>query len=139
MLAPSRRKPEPAQVHLMTTSRDGPGVTRYPGEVRAGELAKVREILAEAAAPEDAILMCGDFNTPPADAHVWRGDVGVGAGTDRSVGPDPTFAKISTVPSRSLSGPDFRQNFDTMFRNTQLEGTVTFGSRPGRRRARHGL
>mmetsp|Transcript_19275 Transcript_19275/g.60322 ORF Transcript_19275/g.60322 Transcript_19275/m.60322 type:complete len:431 (+) Transcript_19275:594-1886(+) len=66
-----------ALVHLMTTSRDGPGVTRYPGEVRAGELAKVREILAEAAAPEDAILMCGDFNTPPADAHVWRGDVGV--------------------------------------------------------------
>lgn len=64
-------------VHLMTTSRDGPGVTRYPGEVRAGELATVKGIVGNIASKEDAVVLCGDFNTPPGDAHVWRGDVGV--------------------------------------------------------------
>ena len=63
-------------VHLMTTSRDGPGVTRFPGEVRAGELATIKNIVAERAARDDAVVLCGDFNTPPSDKHVWSGDVG---------------------------------------------------------------
>ena len=61
----------------MTTSRDGPGVTRFPGEVRAGELATIKNIVAERAARDDAVVLCGDFNTPPSDRNVWSGDVGV--------------------------------------------------------------
>ena len=63
-------------VHLMTTSRDGPGVTRFPGEVRAGELATIKNIVAARADDDDAVVLVGDFNTPPSDTHVWSGDVG---------------------------------------------------------------
>ena len=58
-------------MHLMTTSRDGPGVTRFPGEVRAGELATIKSIVAERAARDDAVVLCGDLcgNQPVRRVH----------------------------------------------------------------------
>ena len=57
----------------MTTSRDGPKVTRYPGEVRAGELAAIKRVVERVAEPGDALLFVGDFNTPPTEVRTWRG------------------------------------------------------------------
>ena len=47
----------------MTQSRDGTKTNRYPGEVRAGELAAVREAVATWAGGGDALVLTGDFNT----------------------------------------------------------------------------
>mmetsp|Transcript_25085 Transcript_25085/g.75304 ORF Transcript_25085/g.75304 Transcript_25085/m.75304 type:complete len:455 (-) Transcript_25085:6-1370(-) len=69
-------------VHLMTTARDGPGITRFPGEVRSGELARLKALVEEAVEPGDAVVLCGDFNTPPDEAGVWTGDLGPGCGFD---------------------------------------------------------
>ena len=52
-------------------------MTRFPGEVRAGELATIKEIVTARADDDDAVLLLGDFNTPPSERHVWSGDVGV--------------------------------------------------------------
>ena len=72
--------------HLMTTARDGPKTNRYPGEVRAAELAALRQLVsrhvtpdpstanAEPAAPP-ALLVMGDFNTPPSRVDVFGGRV----------------------------------------------------------------
>ena len=67
-------------VHLMTTSRDGPGVAvcalvDSPGEVtRFGELATIKNIVAERAAREDAVVLCGDFTRRPPTSTTtpWR-------------------------------------------------------------------
>ena len=67
--------------HLMTTSRDGPRVTKHPGEVRAGELARIKAIVEAAVEPGDALVFMGDFNTPPSDARVFEGRVGDGFDT----------------------------------------------------------
>jgi len=67
--------------HLMTTSRDGPRVTKHPGEVRAGELARIKTIVEAAVEPGDALVFMGDFNTPPSDARVFEGRVGDGFDT----------------------------------------------------------
>ena len=66
--------------HLMTVSRDGVKTNLFPGEVRAGELATMKQVLVElssssssssrvvAADDDDAVLLVGDFNTNAAEA-----------------------------------------------------------------------
>ncbi|KAH8079228.1 hypothetical protein JL720_9494 [Aureococcus anophagefferens] len=73
--------------HLMTTSRDGPRVTKHPGEVRAGELARIKAIVEAAVEPGDALIFMGDFNTPPSDARVFEGRVGDGFDTGFATAP----------------------------------------------------
>jgi len=48
--------------HLMTTSRDNAKMSCYPGEVRAFEIAKIRELAASFVQPTDAVIFTGDFN-----------------------------------------------------------------------------
>ena len=45
----------------MTKSRDNAKSTAFPGEIRAGELAKIREEIAEFVQPDDAVVFCGDW------------------------------------------------------------------------------
>ena len=66
--------------HLMTTSRDSARTNRYPGEVRAGELVALRELVTSNVRGGGggdqsgaALLLMGDFNTPPGDAAVFEG------------------------------------------------------------------
>lgn len=59
--------------HLMTTARDRAGITRYPGEVRAGELATIRAVVERTCEPDETLLFLGDLNTPPDEADTWRG------------------------------------------------------------------
>ena len=49
--------------HLMTTSRDCSKTNRFPGEVRAGELAALQRLVKEHAESDDAVILLGDFNT----------------------------------------------------------------------------
>eukprot|EP00547_Thalassionema_nitzschioides_P004798 CAMPEP_0194217500 /NCGR_PEP_ID=MMETSP0156-20130528/21414_1 /TAXON_ID=33649 /ORGANISM="Thalassionema nitzschioides, Strain L26-B" /LENGTH=370 /DNA_ID=CAMNT_0038946563 /DNA_START=275 /DNA_END=1384 /DNA_ORIENTATION=+ len=49
--------------HLMTTSRDNSKTNKYPGEVRAGELVEICQIISEKAGANDGIILMGDFNT----------------------------------------------------------------------------
>lgn len=73
-------------VHFMTTSRDGAKTNRYPGEVRAGELATMRSLLesrlscinknkdekdhgSKSGGDDVNVLLLGDFNTDAKDAH----------------------------------------------------------------------
>ena len=65
-----------ANIHLMTTSRDNARLTRYPGELRAQELAFAARHLADRVDPEIPVVVCGDFNTCPDDHGVFAGDVG---------------------------------------------------------------
>ena len=48
----------------MTTSRDGPGVTRFPGEVRPDELATIKNIVAERAARDESgcVVTCVEID-----------------------------------------------------------------------------
>lgn len=48
--------------HLMTTSRDNAKTNIYPGEVRAGELAQMKQLVTQKSKTGDAILLLGDFN-----------------------------------------------------------------------------
>jgi endonuclease/exonuclease/phosphatase family metal-dependent hydrolase len=48
--------------HLMTTSRDSAKTNRFPGEVRAGELATLKALVEERTDQDDAVLVVGDFN-----------------------------------------------------------------------------
>lgn len=54
--------------HLMTTSRDGTKTNRFPGEVRAGELAALRRLVENNVEEDDALVLAGDFNTDAKDA-----------------------------------------------------------------------
>ncbi|KAA8499354.1 hypothetical protein FVE85_6939 [Porphyridium purpureum] len=60
-------------LHLMTTSRDCEDVTYFPGEVRAGELAAIRQLVAAHAERGDAVILAGDFNTQPHEMSVFTG------------------------------------------------------------------
>lgn len=51
--------------HLMTQHRDNRKFTRFPGEVRAGELAAIRDLVAARVPAGDAILVLGDYNLEP--------------------------------------------------------------------------
>jgi len=64
-----------AVVHLMTTSRDGPKTNEFPGEVRAGEMAKIRETVASFVSPDEAFILAGDFNTEAKDTYVFEGQL----------------------------------------------------------------
>lgn len=66
--------------HLMTTSRDGPSKTRYPGEVRARELATIRDRVQRSVLPGEAVCLAGDFNTRPYERHVFTGRVPAAGG-----------------------------------------------------------
>jgi endonuclease/exonuclease/phosphatase family metal-dependent hydrolase len=66
--------------HLMTTSRDGPKTNRFPGEVRAGEIARIRKLVQEFCCHQedndDALLLVGDLNTDAKDAKtVFGGEI----------------------------------------------------------------
>lgn len=55
-------------VHFMTTSRDGPKTNLYPGEVRAGEMQTVGELLLQEKKKKkdddmNNMILLGDFNT----------------------------------------------------------------------------
>jgi len=68
-------------VHLMTTSRDGSNTNMYPGEVRSGELAILRNIVEQhgtvdhVPAEKQSTILCGDFNTCPDEIHVFNGNL----------------------------------------------------------------
>jgi endonuclease/exonuclease/phosphatase family metal-dependent hydrolase len=49
--------------HLMTTSRDCAKTNRFPGQVRAGEIATLKALVEERTDLDDAVLVVGDFNT----------------------------------------------------------------------------
>ena len=62
--------------HLMTTSRDNAKTTRFPGEVRAGEIAKLRELFGARVVrtgAEPVALLLGDFNTSTGDVRCLSG------------------------------------------------------------------
>mmetsp|Transcript_1996 Transcript_1996/g.7704 ORF Transcript_1996/g.7704 Transcript_1996/m.7704 type:complete len:452 (+) Transcript_1996:303-1658(+) len=59
--------------HLMTTSRDSAKTNEYPGEVRAGELRAVREVLRARVPPGEAVIFAGDFNTDARELSVFEG------------------------------------------------------------------
>ena len=64
--------------HLMTTSRCSPKKVAYPGEIRAAELCKIRDIAGAAAGADDAVVLMGDFNInrkSDKETHVLRGAV----------------------------------------------------------------
>lgn len=60
-------------VHLMTKSRDKQGVTKYPGEVRAAEIAFARSIARRHVKTGEGLLLIGDFNLEPSDESIWSG------------------------------------------------------------------
>ncbi|GAB5365780.1 hypothetical protein AAMO2058_001087700 [Amorphochlora amoebiformis] len=62
-------------VHLMTSSRDKKGVTKFPGEVRAGEMEFIRRKAEKLVAPGEGIVFLGDFNTQPCHLDLLAGDV----------------------------------------------------------------
>ena len=68
--------------HLMTTSRDSSKTNVFPGEVRAGELARIRSIFSEHGDAEQATLLMGDFNTSASDLMVFEGSIKGIAGSD---------------------------------------------------------
>lgn len=59
--------------HLMTTSRDCAEKTWYPGEIRAGELATLRQLVARHVCAGEGVVLAGDFNTRPFERNVWSG------------------------------------------------------------------
>eukprot|EP00051_Salpingoeca_urceolata_P011828 m.146999 g.146999 ORF g.146999 m.146999 type:complete len:629 (-) comp17273_c1_seq2:159-2045(-) len=62
--------------HLMTASRDNASKVLFPGEVRSGELERIRKLTSEFVRPTDAVLFCGDLNCElDRDAHVFEGCV----------------------------------------------------------------
>lgn len=66
---PSGRSLAICAAHLMTTSRDSAKTNRFPGEVRAGELAAMKALVESHTESDDAVVVLGDFNT---DAKVAK-------------------------------------------------------------------
>eukprot|EP00457_Paulinella_chromatophora_P003174 gb/GEZN01003180.1/.p1 GENE.gb/GEZN01003180.1/~~gb/GEZN01003180.1/.p1 ORF type:complete len:626 (+),score=61.13 gb/GEZN01003180.1/:146-2023(+) len=62
-----------AVTHLQTSSRDNARTVVYPGEVRASELAFIRQVVAENVPSEDALVFLGDMNSEPTQKEVWSG------------------------------------------------------------------
>ena len=56
-------------VHLMTTSRDH----IEKGDVRAGELRRVKDLCTEHVKSEEALILCGDFNTSCSRLDIFSG------------------------------------------------------------------
>ena len=73
----------------MTTSRDSASTNSFPGEVRAGELARIRRMVAEHVRGEDGVdattIVAGDFNTSAIDVHVFQGNLASSDGKAISV------------------------------------------------------
>ena len=62
--------------HLMTTSRDSAKTNKFPGEVRAGELVQLRELVEAHVEPDDALVFVGDFNTDAMVANeIFAGNI----------------------------------------------------------------
>jgi endonuclease/exonuclease/phosphatase family metal-dependent hydrolase len=66
---PSGRAVAICVAHLMTTSRDNAKTNRFPGEVRAGELAVMKALVESHTHPDDGVVVLGDFNTDAKEAH----------------------------------------------------------------------
>merc|ERR1719217_1185449 len=88
-------------MHMMTTSRDSAKTNGFPGEVRAGEFAKAREVLGAFVRPGEAVLFCGDFNTGPHEDAVFGGRIPA-AGGDPVPHPDAEAAEGGPGPRREL-------------------------------------
>jgi len=67
--------------HLMTTSRDSAKQTHYPGEVRAGELVALKQLVENELSKDDgeekyAVVLMGDFNVNAKDAiQIFSGNI----------------------------------------------------------------
>ena len=61
--------------HLMTTSRDAKRTNRFPGEVRAGEIARIRKLFAEVLPKQASAVILGDFNTSAGDRQIFEGSL----------------------------------------------------------------
>jgi len=61
--------------HLMTTGRDNKEKNKFPGEVRAGEIATLKKIIEEHAKPNEAVMLMGDFNTKPMQHNIFSGKI----------------------------------------------------------------
>jgi exonuclease III len=62
--------------HLMTTSRDSIKTNKFPGEVRACELAALRNLVQKHIHSEDAVILVGDFNTDTKNAkNIFSGKI----------------------------------------------------------------
>lgn len=55
--------------HLMTTSRDD----AEKGDVRAGELKKIKDLLTQKMKSKEALILCGDFNTSCSRLDIFSG------------------------------------------------------------------
>ena len=64
----SGRKVAFCTAHLMTKSRDGPKTNKFPGEVRACELAALKGLVESNAQADEAVVLTGDFNTDAKEA-----------------------------------------------------------------------
>lgn len=77
--APPHRALHVINAHLMTTSRDRAATNAYPGEVRAGELATIQNVVRTRAASVDGapptVVFLGDLNTEPTERSVFAGVV----------------------------------------------------------------
>lgn len=70
----SGRKVALCTAHLMTKSRDGTRTNRFPGEVRACELAALKLLVESTVQTDEAVLLTGDFNTDAKEAlEVYAG------------------------------------------------------------------
>mmetsp|Transcript_28492 Transcript_28492/g.37281 ORF Transcript_28492/g.37281 Transcript_28492/m.37281 type:complete len:207 (+) Transcript_28492:2-622(+) len=87
--------------HLMTTSRDSSKTNKFPGEVRAGEIAAIRLLVEQSIAKND-----GDD-----DAIVWVGDMN----TDASIGETLFTGKILSTSSSKTSNKEDFVTFETGF------------------------
>ena len=85
--------------HLMTTSRDCAGTNLYPGEVRAGELGAIGDLVASRAEDGDDVLLLGDLNSDAGgDARtVFGGRIGSSVGDGGLDGNGaPPFREVDT-------------------------------------------
>jgi len=64
----SGRKFALCTAHLMTKSRDGIKTNRFPGEVRACELAALKRLVESTVQADEAVVLTGDFNTDAKEA-----------------------------------------------------------------------
>ncbi|CAJ1944451.1 unnamed protein product [Cylindrotheca closterium] len=88
----SGRKVALCTAHLMTKSRDGLKTNKFPGEVRACELAALKRLVESTTQDDEIVVLAGDFNTDAKEA------LGVFAGKFKS--------------SDSEEGCEFQTGFD---------------------------
>jgi len=68
--------------HLMTPSRDNSASCVYPGEVRAGELEKIKSLAQDFLEPTDVVLFVGDMNINirgNRERHIFEGSIPLSA------------------------------------------------------------